>query len=214
MKLYALALSPFAARARLALRLKGIDYEMVAPPGGGPRSPEFLAINPIGKIPVLETDNGLRIAESETIIDYLEDVCPEPSLTPDDASMRARMRNAIRTLESYVTPALFRLFKQIDPAGRDEKVVEAEFGQLANGLALVEHFVDDAEYVAGGAVSKADCMLLPTLLLCDVVSPLFGRDDPMKSHPVLAGYKEKARRHPDMGAIWGETAAALENAGS
>lgn len=118
MILYAITLSPFAARVRLALRVKKLDYAMQPPPGGGTRSPEYLAINPIGKLPVLVTDDGLAIAESETIIDYLDERFPAPSLLPADTAERVRMRNIVRSFELYATPAMSRLFKQMDPATR------------------------------------------------------------------------------------------------
>lgn len=209
MKLYGLTLSPFAARVRLALRIKGIDYVMEPPLKGSTRSPEFLAINPIGKLPVLVTDEGLTIAESETIIDYLDDRFPSPPLQPQGAAGRAQMRNAIRTFELYATPAMSRLFKQIDPATRDDKVVEAEVALWRNGLSLTSHFVDDASFAVGGAISKADCILLPSLLLCEVVARIFGLDDSVAELPALSGYRAKARQHPDMGAIWTETSDAL-----
>ncbi|MDO7836718.1 glutathione S-transferase family protein [Sphingobium sp. HBC34] len=209
MKLYALTLSPYAARVRLALRIKGLAYEQEAPLGGGTRSPEYLAINPIGKLPVLVTDNGLAIAESETIIDYLEDNFPEPSLIVTGAAARAQMRNAIRTLELYVVPALTRLFGQREPQIRNADIVGAELGHLRNGLSLVQNFVDDAGFVAGGAISKADCILLPTLLLCGVAGHMFGIPGILDEFPGLASYVVQARQHPDMGAIWDETESAL-----
>ena len=210
MKLYELTLSPFAARVRLALRLKGVACEMEPPQGGSTRSPEHLALNPIGKIPVLVTDEGLAIAESETIIDYLEDTFPAPSLTPQGPALRAQMRNAIRTFELYAYPALTRLFGQLNPATRDAAVVAAEVAQCRAGLALTEKFVDDATFAVGGAPSKADCMLLPSLLLCDVIAGMLGIEDMLSGCPQLASYRAKARQHPEMGAVWDETSAALQ----
>ncbi|MDO7833474.1 glutathione S-transferase family protein [Sphingobium sp. HBC34] len=209
MKLYAVTHSPFAARVRLALRIKGLDYVQEAPPGGGTRSPEYLAINPIGKIPALVTESGLVIAESETIIDYLEDIRPEPSLIPADEAQRIQMRNAIRTTELYVVPATLRLFGQMDPAKRNADMVEAELAQLRKGLGLVQAFVDDAPFVAGGAISKADCIVLPTLLLCDLIEHIFKVPQIVAGFPVLDSYGAKARQQADMGAIWAETEAAL-----
>lgn len=209
MILYAVTLSPFAARVRLALRVKKLDYDMQPPPGGSTRSPEYLAINPIGKLPVLVTDDGLAIAESETILDYLDERFPVPSLLPSDAAERVRMRNIIRSFELYATPAMSRLFKQMDPAIRDEAITAAEIANWRNGLGLSEQFVTDGVFAVGGAISKADCILLPSLLLCEVVSQIFDLDDPLADCPNLAGYREKARQHPDMGMIWNETAAAL-----
>jgi len=209
MILYAVTLSPFAARVRLALRVKTLDYDMQPPPGGSTRSPEYLAINPIGKLPVLVTDEGLAIAESETILDYLDEQFPAPSLMPSDPAERVRMRNIIRSFELYATPAMSRLFKQMDPATRDEAVTAAEIANWRNGLGLCDQFVTDAMFAVGGAISKADCVLLPSLLLCEVVASIFELDDPLADCPNLAGYQEKARQHPDMGTIWNETAAAL-----
>jgi len=209
MILYAVTLSPFAARVRLALRVKTLDYDMQPPPGGSTRSPEYLAINPIGKLPVLVTDEGLAIAESETILDYLDEQFPAPSLMPSDPAERVRMRNIIRSFELYATPAMSRLFKQMDPATRDEAVTAAEIANWRNGLGLCDQFVTDAMFAVGGAISKADCVLLPSLLLCEVVASIFELDDPLADCRNLAGYQEKARQHPDMGTIWNETAAAL-----
>lgn len=210
MKLYALALSPFAARARLALRLKGLDYEMAPPPGGSTRSAEYLAINPIGKLPVLVADDGLVIPESEAIIDYLEDHFPTPSLLPDDPAQRVRMSVIIRSFELYATSAMFRLFQQMDPASRDEARCAAEIGQWRNGLSLTDHFVDaDAGFAVGSRPGKADCILLPSLLLCEVTAAIFSLGDIVADYSGLAAYRDRARDHPDMGAIWTETEEAL-----
>jgi len=209
MILYAVTLSPFAARVRLALRLKAVGHQVLPPPGGSTRSTEYLAINPIGKLPVLVTDDGLVIPESETIIDYLDERHPTPPLQPEGAAERARMRNVIRTFELYATPAMSRLFKQMDPATRDKAAVTAEVAQWRDGLALTNHFVDDAMFAVGGAISKADCILLPSLLLCEVTARIFGLEDPIAEWTNLSGYRDKARRHPDMGAIWSETEEAL-----
>ena len=56
MKLYSVALSPFAARVRMAIYAKKLDQiEILPPPGGGTKSPEYLAIHPMGKVPALVT---------------------------------------------------------------------------------------------------------------------------------------------------------------
>lgn len=210
MKLYGAPHSPFVARVRLAMRAKSISCEMERPPGGGTGSPEHLALNPMGKIPVLITDDGTAIAESETIIDYLDEQFPSPPLMPADAASRARVRNIIRTFELYVTPALFRLFRQLDPSKRDAAAVANELQQWDNGLTLTDHFVDDAMYAVGGTLSKADCVLLPSLLLCERIATIFEQGDLVAAHANLNGYREKAKKHPDMAATWNETAAALQ----
>ena len=76
MKLINLAHSPYAARVRLLAYAKGIELELVAPEGLS--TPQFKQFNILGKVPVLDTGEQL-IPESIVIMDYLEDICPEPS---------------------------------------------------------------------------------------------------------------------------------------
>lgn len=209
MKLYGLTLSPYVARVRLALQFKGLDCRLEPPPGGGSRSAEYLAINPIGKVPSLVTDDGLTIAESETIIDYLDETVPEPSLTPGGTEARARMRNAIRCLELYVTPAMSRLFGQMNSAIRNAQIVDGELAQVRSGLALLEKFVDPRPYAVHGRPSKADCIVLPSLLLTGVVCEIFAQDDLLGQCPGLMSYRRQAREEAVVGRIWDETADAL-----
>ena len=81
MKLYGSLVSPYVARVVLAARAKGLDLAPEAPPGGGIKSPEYLAINPMGKMPALE-DGGQCIAESAVILEYLDEAYPQTPLMP------------------------------------------------------------------------------------------------------------------------------------
>ena len=64
MKLYTRRQSPFGARVRITLAHKQIGYEALEPPEADLKSPAFLALNPMGKIPLLITDEGQAIAEA------------------------------------------------------------------------------------------------------------------------------------------------------
>jgi glutathione S-transferase len=200
MKLYAVPISPFSGRVRLALAYKGLKYEDMSLPPGGTRDANFLSINPIGKIPTLIVDDGSVIAESETIIAYLDEVYPEPPLLPDEPAARARVRTIIRVAENYATPSLFRLFPQFDPAARDLVVVTAESARLRDGLALLDRFVDDERYAALGQPTMADCILFPTMLLYQLVFTTLdlGEAFPAGSH--LSNYFAKAQLDPLMSA--------------
>jgi len=80
---------------RLLLYAKGIDVEIVEPPGfhaSTQSKGDYLRINPIGRVPTLVLDDGRALPESEVICEYLEDAYPEPSLRPADPWDRARMR--------------------------------------------------------------------------------------------------------------------------
>src|SRR2546430_1822987 len=122
MKLYSLPLSHFAARVRIAIREKGLDVEIVAPPGEAPFPEEYRRVNPLGKVPALDV-GGRVIVESEVINEYLEDRFPTPPLLPVDPEARARARTLSRLHDLYLEPALHPLFFQLDPSTRDAGVV-------------------------------------------------------------------------------------------
>jgi glutathione S-transferase len=89
--LYHLALSPFCRKVRIALTEKRLDFE-TRPEQVWERRPEFLALNPAGQVPVLVEEDGLVLAESSAICEYLEEAYPEPVLVGRDAVARAETR--------------------------------------------------------------------------------------------------------------------------
>src|ERR1700744_3215847 len=95
MKLYTYFRSSAAFRVRIALNLKGIAYEPsfinMKPPAAGQRAPEFLAVNPQGLVPAL-VHEGQTLTQSLAIIEYLEEIQPQPPLLPAAAADRARVR--------------------------------------------------------------------------------------------------------------------------
>lgn len=105
MKLYDVTIAPNPRRVRIFIAEKGIDveYQQVDMRGGEHKTPDYLRMNPSGKIPVLETDTGEHIAESVAICRYLEAVHPEPNLfgaTPVELG-RIEMHNRILELELW-----------------------------------------------------------------------------------------------------------------
>jgi len=101
MKLYGIPISPFVRKTRVALELKGLEYEMVNiyP---GTKTPEYLAISPLGKIPALEDDNTI-MCDSNVIIEYLEEQYPNIPVRPSNIVDRAKSR----WLEEYAGSMLF-----------------------------------------------------------------------------------------------------------
>src|SRR5579871_2136713 len=95
MKLYGFFRSSATYRARIALNVKGLDYQGVEidlrAGASEQRTPEFLALNPEGLVPVL-VDGDHVITQSLAIIEYLEEAYPAPALLPRAAHERARVR--------------------------------------------------------------------------------------------------------------------------
>lgn len=164
MKLYGAIASPYVTRVVMFARLKGIDLQLENSPGGSPRSEEYLAINPIGKIPSLDVE-GKYIAESEVICEYLEDVYPEPSGFPQGAFGRAQSREVSRIVDLYIAPHSSALVRHIDPAKRDQAVVDATAAELAKGLGYLGHFMGDGPFAVGDVPTLGDCSAGPYMML-------------------------------------------------
>jgi maleylacetoacetate isomerase len=95
MKLYDYFRSSAAYRVRIALNLKGIkpdERTFVHLRMGNQRAQDYLALNPQGLVPALALDDGQVLTQSLAIIEYLEEMWPQPPLLPPDASARARVR--------------------------------------------------------------------------------------------------------------------------
>lgn len=107
MKLYTFFQSGSAYRVRIALALKGIEYEPIYIVGGRGSpdlaQPEYLALNPSGVIPTL-IDGDYALTQSSAILEYLDEAYPEPALLPDDIMDRARVRAMAQTMISDTHP--------------------------------------------------------------------------------------------------------------
>ena len=211
MKLYSANLSPFASRVRLALYAKGLDFETPRPPGGGLKSPEYLALNPMGKAPCLVTEEGLALPESTVILEYLEDAYPERPLLPKGAEDRARVRLAARIVEIYVAPHLGGLFGQMDPAKRDQAVADGHLDKLDEGLGWLDEHMTAEAFAMGDDLTLADCIMAPTLFYVSSIPAAFGRTDFMSKRKNLAGYLDRARAHPAVDKVLAEMEAAFKH---
>ena len=94
MKLYSYFRSSAAYRVRIAFNLKGLSYDTAAihlqKEGGLNRKPDYRAINPQMRVPALRLDSGELLTQSLAIIEYLDEVHPQPPLLPRDPRRRAR----------------------------------------------------------------------------------------------------------------------------
>jgi glutathione S-transferase len=96
--------SSASRRVRLCLAEKGLKFKskIVNLAKGEHHTPEYLALNPNGVIPLLILPDGRSLYESSTICEYLDETYPEPSLRPTDAYRRAEMRNWIRHVDERI----------------------------------------------------------------------------------------------------------------
>ena len=162
--------SPYAWRVWLALEHKGIAYEqkILSFDAGDLKKPEFLALNPRGKVPVI-VDGDFVLYESAAILDYLEDKWPrEPRLFSRELRQRAVQRRMVREVDEYVAVAVEHLATAMlsgPPEGRSAEKIAAARAEVQEELARWEAAIT-GDHLAG-ALSAADLTLYPSLALVE-----------------------------------------------
>jgi glutathione S-transferase len=166
--LYYLSGSPYAWRVWYALEHKGIPHELKALSfdGGDFEKPEFAALTPRRRIPVI-VDDGFALYESAAIVEYIADKWSgEPSLLSDDMRKRAVQRRMIREADQYVGAAMERLVEAIlftPPERWSEDIIGAARASLKTEFAMWEALIS-GEYLSG-ALSAVDFTLYPMVAL-------------------------------------------------
>jgi len=204
MILYAIPVSTYSAKVRIALGIKNVDYEMVPPPGGY-SSPEYKAIVPIGTIPGLK-DGDFVTSESEVITEYIEEKYPEPSLLPGSSEQRARQRFLARFHDIWLEPHLRATFAHVDPVYRDEAVLKECLDGYESRLEQMESLIDPRPYLAGETIGVADCAFPATFTLADILLPHFGRES--RYGPKQQAWRETVYAHPVVRQITDESRQA------
>jgi glutathione S-transferase len=208
MKLYNMNLSNFATKSRLVVYEKGVNVEIVAPPGNALNSPEYLKINPLGKIPCLDAD-GQIIAESEVINEYFEDKFPNPPLLPKSPEARAKVRTFSRFHDLYLEPPLRALFGQMNPKARDQKVVDEKVAEFQKRADQLEAMLADGGFAAGPEFTLADCALAPTMFFATNLLGMFGAKPVLEGRPKLAAWWKKVQERATVKKALGEMAEAM-----
>jgi len=134
LRLYSGPLSMFGAKAEIALREKGLAFELVMVPfenarGYEPKHPEVLRINPKGQVPVL-VHGTLELFDSTQIFEYLEDLRPEPRLWPRGTEARAQARRLELESDEIYFPHVVRLMG-LEHAPEDPAAVAARLAAQA-----------------------------------------------------------------------------------
>jgi glutathione S-transferase len=200
LKLYQFPESGNSRIVRLVLAEKNLAFERININvlKGENRTPEFLKLNPRGKVPVLVHANrygDVVVYESTVINEYLEDVFPEPPLMPATAARRARMRLLVHFYDTEVSPAAGPLILEIllkPLAARRPDVVAQQQAKTRQALAHVVEMMDSGPYLVGdGDYTLADASYTPviaTLGACGI--------DLDAEFPRLAAWLEAVKRRP------------------
>jgi glutathione S-transferase len=164
MKLYNSNLAPSPRRVRIFLAEKGVSIPRVEVDLGKleHKSPEFLALNPFQTIPILELDDGTRIAESIAICRYIEAVWPEPNLfglTPVEQGMIEMWQ---RQLEWRLLLPIAQVLRHTHPRMAEMENPQVPDWAASNrpralkAMAIVDEALCDRPFIAGDRFTVAD----------------------------------------------------------
>jgi maleylacetoacetate isomerase len=171
MQLYDYFRSSAAFRVRIALRLKGLDYQSIPKLffANEHRTPEYLALNPQGLIPALAVD-GTTISQSLAIIEYLNDMYPQPPLLPAAPLERAQVRSMALAIVCDIHPLNnLRVQNYLrERLGQDEEAVNTWYRHwVSEGFRGLEQQVarhsSARRHCFGDSLSLADVCLVPQM---------------------------------------------------
>ena len=197
------SLSPFVRKVRVALREKGVAYDLdpVVPFN---LTPDFKKMSPLGKIPVYTPKTGVHIPDSSVIIAYLERTQPNPALYPENPEDMARALFLEEYADAGVVAAAGPVFFQrvIQPRFMGQKTDEAIVKDcLENKLPPLLEWLDNAingnEYLVGKKFSVADI---------GVTSPFInlmygGERVSAAKHPNLSRYLDRMFARPSFNEL-------------
>lgn len=167
LKLYDSPECPFCQKTRIVLAEKDLSYELVPVDlqAGEQKRPEFIKLNPFGKVPVL-IDDEVIVYDSTIINEYLEDEYPHPQLMPSDSAARAR----VRTFEDYADNAFIPLTGTImrelrkPEAERDQEKLSTSRQQVTRMLAVIDGSLAGRNWLVGN-FSLADVAFAPRVVI-------------------------------------------------
>lgn len=187
-------------RTRIALNLKGLDYETrpVNLLAREQASPSFRALSPQGLVPAMETD-GRVLFQSSAILEWLEETHPTPPLLPEDVHGRAVVRAMAALIGSDIHPLnnlrILRFLKR-DLSATEQQISAWEARWITDGFAALEELIGEhgGGFSYGASPTLADCYLVP-----QVYSAVrFGVDlDPF---PLVRAVDERVRALPAVAA--------------
>ncbi len=195
--LYHLWLSPFCRKVRLVLGEKKLDFDLKVQKTWE-RDDAFLALNPMGEVPLLIDEDGTRVVGSQPICEYLDEMYGDAPLIGQGAVTRAEVRRLVdwfdRKFNEEVTVNLVdeKIMKRFLGHGEpNSRAILAGSRNLHTHLAYIEWLVDRRSWLAGEDLSLADLTAAAHLSCVDYLG-----DVPWEEHPTAKDWYARVKSRP------------------
>jgi glutathione S-transferase len=197
-KLYDFKSSPNCQRVKIVLAEKNLPYD-IAPidlRAHEQKTPEYLKLNPYGKVPVL-TDDATVLYESLIINEYLDEKYSNPPLMPKDPAKRAKARILVDYGMAHFDAPYQRLRMELmkDAKEQNQQVIATAKAELKKLLQRLEDEIGEQQYLLGD-FSLVDADLLPRFTRLEGFGVL-----PDPSLPRLGNYLERVKARPSVRAV-------------
>ena len=194
MKLTFSPTSPYARKIRILLAEKGIEVESIE---DSPWTADtgVTALNPLGKVPVLETDDGQVMFDSPVVAAYIEALDRPPHLLPAEPMAAVQVRQTEALADGILDAALLVRLEGLRPeAAQLPEAIERQQAKIERALAALETRLGGADCFHGDTLSLADIAALCALEYLDFRLPTL----PWRSrHPHLARFAERMGARPN-----------------
>lgn len=171
---------------------------------------KFSATSPIGRIPVLETDDGTIIPESEVISEYLDDLYPDKALVGTSPDERAQIRLISRIADIYLMNNIFMCLSQLDRKTRVDATRDLLMGQVKRGMGALESHIGTGDFAVGDNLTRADCTLVPALFMCEKTVPRLDAENPILGTNKVAAYWDKIQKNEFAAKVMDEMNRGLQ----
>lgn len=194
--LYDLPISSFCSKVRILLRHKNLEWMSVPPPDGY-GSKAYCKIIPAGTIPAIDK-NGFRLADSEAIAEYFEEIITSPPMLPDDSRDRACVREISRFHDTRLEPLLRAYFAHVSPSTRDNDFVKSNSALLQQRLHQLDQIANPSPLLFHNQLTIADCGFVASFALINTLQDILDFD--LKVPAALLAYERALAAHPSAAA--------------
>lgn len=195
---YGPALSTYVRTIRMILAETNTAYDLQDVDIFQARTPEYLGINPFGKVPTLKVDDQI-LYETEAIADYLDATVADHAFTPKDPMVSARMRQILSIVDSYLYgPAIGvitiqRLIVPNQGGQPDETAVQTAVPQVKTALEAIESISSCDPFLLGSLITLADFYVMPVMFYLSNTPEM---DQVTTQTPKLNSWWDSIRQRP------------------